>query len=215
MLKQKKYHFIYKTINVLTGRYYFGMHSTDNLDDGYLGSGKRLRYSIRKYGKENHIREIVEFVDNRNKLIQREREIANKNEVVKEECLNMKVGGDGGYYKTNFGGYDGRHKGRLNSNKVINERLANDMEFRNYWRKQTSKGIKKYYENGGLPPFLDKNHTKESKEQMSLSHIGKHVGSKNSQYGTCWVNNSIIVKKIKKENLNDYLSQGWNRGRKI
>jgi hypothetical protein len=50
---------------------------------------------------------------------------------------------------------------------------------------------------------------------MSLSHIGKHIGSKNSQYGTCWVNNSIIVKKIKKENLDDYLSQGWNIGRKI
>jgi hypothetical protein len=41
------------------------MHSTDNLDDGYLGSGKRLRYSINKHGAENHVREILEFVDSR------------------------------------------------------------------------------------------------------------------------------------------------------
>lgn len=29
------------------------MHSTDNLDDGYVGSGKRLWNSIKKHGKEN------------------------------------------------------------------------------------------------------------------------------------------------------------------
>ena len=61
--KEKKYHFIYKTTNLLSGKYYIGMHSTDNLDDGYLGSGRRLRYSINKYGKESHKREIIEFVN--------------------------------------------------------------------------------------------------------------------------------------------------------
>ena len=39
--KEKQYHFIYKTTNIITERYYYGMHSTDNLEDGYLGSGKR------------------------------------------------------------------------------------------------------------------------------------------------------------------------------
>ena len=75
--KEKKYHFIYKTTNILTKRYYYGMHSSNNLDDGYLGSGKRLRYSVRKYGKENHEREIVEFCKTRKELKDREREIVN------------------------------------------------------------------------------------------------------------------------------------------
>lgn len=51
--KQKKYHYVYKTINNITKRYYYGMHSTHDLEDGYLGSGKRLRYSINKYWKAN------------------------------------------------------------------------------------------------------------------------------------------------------------------
>lgn len=33
-----EYHFIYKTTNLLTGKYYIGMHSTNDLNDGYLGA---------------------------------------------------------------------------------------------------------------------------------------------------------------------------------
>lgn len=92
--KEKKYHFIYKTTNLLSGKYYIGMHSTDNLDDGYMGSGRRLRYSLNKYGKENHKREILEFCPSREELLSREEEIVNLNEIAKEECMNLKVGGD-------------------------------------------------------------------------------------------------------------------------
>ena len=53
MSNKVKYHFLYKTTNLINGKYYYGMHSTYKLNDGYLGSGKILRYSIRKYGKEN------------------------------------------------------------------------------------------------------------------------------------------------------------------
>jgi hypothetical protein len=49
-IKSKKFHFIYKTTNLLNNKFYIGMHSTSNLKDGYLGSGTHLRYAIRKYG---------------------------------------------------------------------------------------------------------------------------------------------------------------------
>lgn len=51
---RRKYHYIYKTKCLLTNKYYIGMHSTDNLDDGYVGSGKRLWYSINKHGLKKH-----------------------------------------------------------------------------------------------------------------------------------------------------------------
>ena len=97
--KEKKFHFIYKTTNLLSGKYYIGMHSTDSLEDGYLGSGKRLRYSINKHGAENHVREILEFVDSREELKKREKEIVSLDEIAKENCMNLTVGGGGGFTK--------------------------------------------------------------------------------------------------------------------
>ena len=49
----------YITTNNINGKQYVGMHSTDNIDDGYLGSGLALIRAIKKYGKENFIREIL------------------------------------------------------------------------------------------------------------------------------------------------------------
>ena len=52
-------HFIYKTIHK-NGRYYIGRHSTTNMDDGYIGSG-RWPSSIKD--KSNVKREILEFAN--------------------------------------------------------------------------------------------------------------------------------------------------------
>lgn len=73
------------------------MHSTDNLEDGYIGSGKRLQYSINKHGKENHTKEILEFLPDRKLLSEREIEIVNQEMLNEELCINIVLGGSGGY----------------------------------------------------------------------------------------------------------------------
>jgi hypothetical protein len=70
------------------------MHSTDNLEDGYLGSGMHLWRSIDKYGKDNHTTEILEHLPDRKSLSDREREILLE---VKSDpkCMNIAWGGEG------------------------------------------------------------------------------------------------------------------------
>lgn len=92
--KSHSYHYVYRTICLITNRYYIGVHSTSVLDDGYLGSGKRLRRSIYKYGKENHAKEILEYAETREKAEKLEEKYISK--VTGDlNCMNLTNGGTG------------------------------------------------------------------------------------------------------------------------
>ena len=95
--QRRKYHYIYKTTCIITNKFYIGMHSTDNLEDGYVGSGKRLWYSINKHGKENHVCQILEFLPDRDSLREREKEVVNQEMLNEELCMNLAIGGEGGH----------------------------------------------------------------------------------------------------------------------
>lgn len=110
-------HFIYKTINLINNNYYIGMHSTNNLDDGYLGSGNRLINEIKKYGKENFKREILCFLSNRKELRLKEKEIVNADLIKDFKCLNLTEGGEGGAIKQSF-----TKKARLKAVNTAKER---------------------------------------------------------------------------------------------
>lgn len=96
---RKKHHIIYKTTCLVTSRYYIGMHSTDNLDDGYMGSGKRLWRSIQKHGLDQHRCEIIEHLPTRESLRIREHELVNEELLADTMCMNLALGG-GHIYNT-------------------------------------------------------------------------------------------------------------------
>ncbi len=94
---QRKFHIIYKTTCISTGKWYIGMHSTDDLNDGYIGSGQRLWKSVNKYGKEQHICEVLEQLPDRKSLSQREEQILTEKLRQDPLCMNVRGGGTGNY----------------------------------------------------------------------------------------------------------------------
>jgi hypothetical protein len=212
--KEKNIHYIYKTTCNVTGKYYVGMHSTNNLEDGYLGSGKRLRYSIRKYGKDNHIKEIVEYCETREALVLRETEIVNKELIADDKCMNLKEGGTGGF--SNEEHFNNFKKGRI-WGLIIGNKKASDLRRgstleKGHVDKVIASRLKYFETNDGT--FKNKKHSDETKQLISEKRKGTGTGETNSQYGTCWITKDGINKKIKKEDLETYLNEDWVKGRK-
>lgn len=61
-----KYNYIYKTTNLINGKFYVGRHSSNKEPekDRYLGSGKNFIKALKKHRRINFKREILEFCDN-------------------------------------------------------------------------------------------------------------------------------------------------------
>jgi len=92
---EKSFHFIYKTTCVTTGQYYVGRHSTNNLNDFYLGSGVRLKPLIGALGKDKFKRVILAMADDLNSCKVLERQMVTADMLNDPNCLNAIPGGGG------------------------------------------------------------------------------------------------------------------------
>lgn len=93
----KKYNYVYKITNTINGKIYIGKHSTDDIEDGYMGSGIRVKQAYQKYGLECFSKEIIQFYTSEEELNQGEIYwIAQFNSTAPEIGYNLTYGGDGG-----------------------------------------------------------------------------------------------------------------------
>jgi hypothetical protein len=208
--KQKTIHYLYKTTCIITGRYYIGMHSTCNLEDGYMGSGKRLRYSIRKHGIENHKKEILEFFESRDLLVEAEKVVITPEMLTNNDCMNIMSGGTGGFISVEQQRFRSECAG-----KARVKRYQNDEEYAKKVRELASKIMFNNHKNGKIKydTFKGKKHSDETKKLMSEIRSKQSIGKGNSQYGTCWIMKDGLNKKIKKEDLETFIKEGWIKGR--
>lgn len=206
--KEKNIHYIYKTTCNVTGRWYVGMHSTSNENDGYLGSGVVLRHSIRKYGVEKHTKKIIEHCNSREDLILREQEIVNKELISDGKCMNLKEGGTGGFISDE----QQRHRSECGG-KALALKLKTDIEFVKKHREIVSNNMKQGHINGKFTynTFEGKSHSDKSKKLMSEQRKGTGLGENNSQYGSFWITDGVNNKKLKKDSP---IPEGWGLGRK-
>ncbi len=161
---QRKFHYIYK-ITRQDGRYYIGLHSTDDLNDGYFGSGQLLWKSIRKHGKEEHSKEILEFLPSRSAVKLREAELVNQKTLADPRCMNLAPGGQGGAIRW------GKHSDETKAKQRAT--IANKpMEEKQRISKRLSE-IANRPEHYGPLVYAAKNKKPETCAKLSAARIGK------------------------------------------
>ena len=94
MIKEKKYNYFYKITNLINNHFYYGIHSTNDLNDGYMGSGSRLHYAYKEFGIENFKKEILKFFDTREECAKYEAFIVNEELITDINCYNISLGGE-------------------------------------------------------------------------------------------------------------------------
>ena len=83
------YHYFYKITNKIDGCFYYGVNSIKDLNDNYMGSGKKLRYMYKKYGIENFEKQILKFFDTEEEMFAYEREIVTTELVKNKKNYNL------------------------------------------------------------------------------------------------------------------------------
>ena len=187
-----RFHYLYKITNLINNKYYYRIHSTSNINDGYMGSGSLLFKAIKKYGKHNFKKEILYYFDNRKELLNKENEIVNESVIYDDNSYNLSEGGKQG------------------SNHVIIAKDSNnnilavtDKDFR--WTSGELVGVTK-----GFCTFLDKNNNIVytsmddpriiNGELKGLTTGRKHIYRGNDE------------KLVLLEDLQLYLDDGWKLG---
>lgn len=92
-------HYLYKITNKINGRYYIGIHSllkTSNKTpetDGYWGSGRDIKESIKLFGKENFCKTILKTFSSREEAKIEERKLVNYSMLSDPKSYNKILGG--------------------------------------------------------------------------------------------------------------------------
>jgi group I intron endonuclease len=90
------YYIVYQITNKVNNKIYIGAHKTDNLADGYMGSGKLIIRAIKKYDIDNFSKEILFIFDNADDMYKKERDLVTESFVEDSMTYNIKPGGRGG-----------------------------------------------------------------------------------------------------------------------
>lgn len=211
----------YKVTCTITGKYYIGSHKTNDVDDGYMGSGKFIRDSIARYGVENHTKEVLGIFETRKESLELEHALIKEKKVLeKEMCLNAS---DGGYsfdhlnetgknvYERTPEQRQGQVERLEKGLETIKWRMENVPGYREA-RQERNKISLENYRSTHPGPWTGRHHTEETKLKIHNSKVGKYCGEKNSQFGTYWITNGYTNAKWADSRGN--IPDGYWKGRK-
>lgn len=178
------------------GHYYVGQHSTNQVEDNYTGSGKfPIRY-FKRYGKilgETYQKEILGYANSQTELDKLESRYVNLQDPL---CRNIVPGGI--------------------TNRCTNKGKKLPLS----WRQHIQGSIREKWKD---PDYRSKQvgqkRSEETKQKISKALTGRTRSAeqvsklKGRNKGTVWVNRDNVELRVSVENLDEYLSSGWSRGR--
>lgn len=92
------HYLIYKITNNINGKIYIGQHQTEDLNDGYMGSGQNIKRAINKYGLENFTKEILYYCTDWETMNNMEEIIVDNEFVDRKDTYNLRLGGSHGSF---------------------------------------------------------------------------------------------------------------------
>ena len=175
------HYFVYETRNNVNGKTYVGVHSTQNIDDGYLGSGKYLRSAIKKYGKDNFSRTILHEFECIEDAFLKESEIVDLDFVKRSDTYNMVVGGSSASILKNRKAFTGIHssntKAKISKSKMgqTHTEETKQKQRMNSWYETHPEERASHVQNIAMNAWA--NRTQEEKE-----NVGNKIGSSLTRY---------------------------------
>ena len=176
---ERKYHIVYCTSNLITGKKYIGYHSTNNLNDSYLGSGTALKSAIKKYGKQNFERKTLRILkDDENHLNYEEKYINEYNTITPKGYNISPTGGTGPITKEMRDKIGIGNKDKIQSEET-RKKIGKSRKGKSPWNKGI-KGVIKYSDetnkkkgrHGKQNSFYEKKHSEKTIEKMSNAKLG-------------------------------------------
>lgn len=190
---------IYKTTNIVNGKFYIGKHVMRDLNDDYLGSGLNLQKAIKKYGRKNFSRSILFVFDNETDMNDKEVKLITEDLVKSRDCYNIAMGGRGGNLgpivnekisKNTSLALKGKRKSdshKLSLSKSNSkykpsadtiDKITHSLQL--YWSNLSSDERKeKQSRNGNQNGFYGKSHSDDSIKKMKNTIGDNRKGSKN------------------------------------
>lgn len=205
--QRRRIHIVYRTTNLVNGKFYIGVHTAWSVDDEYLGSGDRLKRAVFKHGRENFQRVVLWIFDAREDACNMEKEEIGKY-LGNVLCMNIKPGGEGGGWTSAQQSENGkRGNARM---KVL--RLTDPVWRDAFARKSSASGLKR--DKSTFRPFdwTGRNHREETKKKIGDKNSVTQSGDRNSQFGTCWINSGGQSKRVRRTEFQDWERQGWQLG---
>lgn len=196
-----EFNYVYLIRNNINKKFYIGKHSTNDLDDGYLGSGRVIKQAIKKYGRENFSKQILCFCDTAEDALLVEEFLVTPYLISRDDCYNANIGGKGGSIK-------GKKRSEETKKRISNSLKGNQYAKGKHYPfseehkrkiREANKGriISKEQRdiiskrNKGNKYCLGRKLSDETKRKISEAHKGKTPWNKGLKY------------TIKDKNLND------------